>query len=226
MSAIDYLEAYLKSAEVESVLTWALHGAHTSYLVLLAGAIGTLGKPEDEAPAAGSSRREVAAWILARDLGWPDLVAPTVLRRLPSQKNLGTVTDWSLQVIWPTNERGPSLDKLNEHDLWRAAIFDALVVHGDRHAANYLAVPPTATVGVQPRLKLIDHGHAFTANDSASPFYVGRKGQKVPDDCLMALDGCLAKYPGDLKALLEQRELDSLFARLTSVANTKTLALA
>jgi hypothetical protein len=225
MAAIADLEAYLRSAEVESVLAWPLRGAHPSYLLVLIGGIGALGKPEDEAPAVGSSRREAAAWTLARDLGWPDLVATTVLRKLPSQKGSGE-TEWSLQVIWPVNERGPSLDKFNEHDLARAAVFDALTVHGDRHNGNYLAVPPTATAGVQSRLKLVDHGSAFTANDTASPFYQTRKGQQVPAHCLKAVEGCLAKYPGELKSLLQQGELDALLARLNLLRDTKKVALA
>src|SRR5258708_29110740 len=104
--AVADLEAYLQSADIESVSAWSLRGSHPSYLVVLVGGIGAIGKPEDEAPVTGSSRREVAAWILARDLGWPDLVAASVFRRLPSQRSRGTETDWSLQIGWPVNERG------------------------------------------------------------------------------------------------------------------------
>jgi hypothetical protein len=225
MPAVADLEAYLKSAEVESVSGWPLRGSHPSYLVVLVGGIGTIGKPEDQAPAPGSSRREVAAWILARDLGWPDLVATSIFRKLPSQGNPGTQTDWSLQVVWPANERGPSLDRFADGDVVRAAIFDALVVHGDRHGANYLAVPPVAS-GVQPRLKLVDHGSAFTAADTASPFYLARRGQELPDECHRAIEGCLAKYPGDLKPLLEQGELDALLARLERLRDTRKVILA
>jgi hypothetical protein len=225
VAAIAELEVYLKQADVESVSAWPLRGSHPSYLVVLVGGIGTLGKPEDEAPAPGSSRREVAAWILARDLGWPDLVAASVFRKLPSQKVPGTETDWSLQIVWPANERGPSLDKFAASDVIRAAIFDALVVHGDRHGGNYLAVPPLSS-GVQPRLKLVDHGSAFTAAETASPFYQAHKGLDMPDSCLKAIEGCLSTYPADLKSLLEQGELDGLHARLTKLRDTKKVALA
>lgn len=225
MAAVTDLEAYLKAAGVESFSAWPFRGSHPSYLLVLLGGVGTIGKPEDEAPSPGSSRREVAAWILARDLGWPDLVAPSVLRRLPSQRTAGAETDWSLQVVWPINERGPAPDKFEEHDLIRAAVFDALTVHGDRHGGNYLAVPPTSA-GVQPRLKLVDHGSAFTAADTGSPFYQYRRGQDLPDHCLTAIEGCLAKYPGDLKSLLEQGELDALLARLNRLRNIKRVELA
>ena len=128
-------------------------------------------------------------------------------------------------MVWPVNERGPSLDKFEAGDVMRAAIFDALTVHGDRHPGNYLAVPQT-TVGVQARLKLVDHGYAFTAADTASPFYQANRGQEIPDDCHGAIQACIAGYPGDLQPLLNQGELDALLGRLKRLRDTKKVALA
>ncbi len=97
------LEAYLRTADIETVLAWQLRGAHGSYLLILVGGVGVLAKPVDEAPrdVPSSSKHEVAAWVLASEIGWQDLVATTVLRSIPSQKNPGQQVDASLQVLWP-----------------------------------------------------------------------------------------------------------------------------
>jgi hypothetical protein len=222
----DDLERYVASADIESILAWPLRGAHPSYMLVLVGGVSVLAKPGDEAPQGPvMSRREAAAWVLARELGWHDLVAVTVMRDIPSQKNPGGTTEASLQVIWPTNEKGPALGPLKKDDIVRAAILDALMVHGDRHGGNYLAVPPTGS-GVQPRLKLIDHGYAFTANDTASPFYQAVRGQDIPDPYLSDLDH-LSK--GDAKTalepLLDAGELGPLLDRLNRLLTKRQFDL-
>lgn len=221
------LEDYLLKAQIETVLAWPLKGAHPSYLLILRGAVGVIAKPVDESPGGPElPRREVAAWVLARDLGWQDLIATTVLRNIPSQKNAGRETEASLQVVWPINERGADLAQVPDDDVWRAGVIDAVIVHGDRHNANYLSVPP-ASSGVPPRLKLVDHGYAFTAGDTGSPFYLVKRGQRVPDPVLESLrkwresDG----FPGDLEPLLGRDQLDAMTARAERIIGSGILSL-
>ncbi len=214
MAAIDDLERFVSNAEIESTLAWPLRGAHPSYMLVLVGGVSVLAKPADEAPAGPAMTKcEAAAWVLARELGWHDLVAVTVLRDIPSQKTSGDTTEASLQVIWPTNEKGPPLAALKNEDVLRAAVLDALMVHGDRHGGNYLAVPPTGS-GVQPRLKLVDHGYAFTANDTASPFFQAVRGQPIPDGLQHDLDRFSGRAKVALEAFLETGELNPLLERL------------
>jgi hypothetical protein len=220
--AIEDLERYISTADIESTLAWPLRGAHPSYMLVLVGGVSVLAKPADEAPSgAGMSKHETAGWVLARELGWYDLIAVTVMREIPSRKNVGTNTAASLQVIWPANDKGPALTALTKEDIIRAAILDMLMVHGDRHNQNYLAVPPTGS-GVQPRLKLVDHGYAFTANDTGSPFYQAVRGQPLEEPYFSRLQGL---DPNRLKTaldgLLEPGELTALLDRLRHLVTTR-----
>ena len=221
------LEEYLLKAPIESVLAWPLKGAHPSYLLILRGAVGVIAKPVDESPGGPElPRREVAAWVLARDIGWQDLIATTVLRDIPSARNAGQQTEASLQVIWPVNERGADLTQVPDDDVWRAGILDAIIVHGDRHNANYLSVPP-ASSAVRPRLKLVDHGYAFTAGDTASPFYLAKRGQRIPASMMEALSKwrSAAAFPGNLSSLLGRNELEAMTVRADRILDSGTLSL-
>jgi hypothetical protein len=62
-------------------------GWQPKYRVVLDGGVLALQTPvaSSNAPGAGADavRREIAAWVIARKLGWSKLVAPTVLRDMP-----------------------------------------------------------------------------------------------------------------------------------------------
>jgi hypothetical protein len=183
---IHELEIYLKTAKIESVTAWPIRSSRPSYQLILEGGVDCLAKPSDEIPGGlAECQLEVAAWIVARDLDWPDLVAATVLREMPSQVG-GPATQASVQVVWPRNDRGPDLAGFDDSEKWRAAIFDGLVAHGDRNNTNYLGVPGAAP-GVRSRLKLIDHGIGFGNVETGSPFFVVKRGQAIPPEYLQAL---------------------------------------
>jgi len=78
-SDLDALEDYLVRAPVAQTLSHSLGGGgHPSGLAVLEGGVAVLVKPENatvEAPA--MIRRERAAWVLARSLGWTDMVVST-----------------------------------------------------------------------------------------------------------------------------------------------------
>jgi len=155
------LERYLETADVILRATHAMGGGGhpNSFLGVLVGGVGVLVKPSDStADAAKMIRREVAAWRLAAALGWPDLVAATVLREVESLQT-GDRIEASAQVIWPSTQPGVAVDSFSDDDIWRAAVLDALIRQTDRNPTNWLAVPQDPSHGLQ-RLKLIDHGYA------------------------------------------------------------------
>jgi hypothetical protein len=81
MDGLEQLEQYLRSAAVLGVSTFAQQGAHPSFRLILTGGVTVLAKPAHTVPIDGPAmiRYEVAGWVVARDLGWPDLVATTAL---------------------------------------------------------------------------------------------------------------------------------------------------
>jgi hypothetical protein len=129
------------------------------------------------------------------------MVAATVIREVPSLGS-GAPVEASVQILWPMNQPGVSEDEFSEEDLWRAAVIDALVRSTDRHPANWLGVPLDAAGG-RRQLKLIDHGHAFDLTRGLqAPFYLGRRGQGLPDWASEAVDrlrdvGFLASHLND-----------------------------
>src|SRR5438128_7465841 len=79
---LDDLEHYLQQAAVLEVAEPQLGGAHGQKVrLLLEGGVPALAKPEAGiADGPRVVRREVAAWILSRELQAADMVACTVLR--------------------------------------------------------------------------------------------------------------------------------------------------
>jgi hypothetical protein len=201
---LDELETYLVRSPILYAAAHAMGGGGhpSSFVAALEGGVGVLVKTADasgEAPA--MCRREAAAWRLARALGWPEMVAATVIREVPSLGS-GAPVEASVQILWPMNQPGVSEDEFSEEDLWRAAVIDALVRSTDRHPANWLGVPLDAAGG-RRQLKLIDHGHAFDLTRGLqAPFYLGRRGQGLPDWASEAVDrlrdvGFLASHLND-----------------------------
>jgi len=226
-SGLDDIERYVSEATVLDVATFqTLSGhAHPTYRLILEGAVGVLQKPAD-AIAEGELLvgREVAAWAVARELGWSDLVAATVLRRLRSPSS-GDLADASLQVIWPDCLPDAPADRFPDGDVWRAAVFDAVVGQTDRAGHNWLAVP---AAGQPPRLKLIDHGYAFaeTLEPPSSTFYELRRGEVIPRDVMGALRSFLAGLPGSaVHRLLPTTTVDALRARARSLESSGVLQL-
>jgi len=209
---IHELEIYLATARIESVTVWSIPSSRRSYQLILEGGVDCLAKPADEPPGSPAECNcEVAAWIVARDMHWPDLVATTILREMPSQVG-GGITKASVQVVWPRNDRGPDLSSFDDLDMWRAAIFDGLVAHGDRNNTNYLGVPAVAP-GVKSRLKLIDHGIGFGAGQTSSPFFGPKQGQPIPPEHLESVKHWRAGHIQALQGYLQPDQINWLGQR-------------
>jgi hypothetical protein len=223
------LEHYLATASFVSSWTFPHPGQHRSYVLVLEGGVGVLAKPED-APglptAPAMVRREVAAWIIARNLGWIDLVSGSVLRLIPSPTGGGDVYA-SLHILWPNSV--PDVDApFSDDDVWRAAIFDAVVGQTDRAGHNWLALPdPAGGTAVPIRLVLVDHGNSLQPGifPPSSTFYTRRAGQKIPDEHLEALEQLLARLPGDLTGLVDAAEAAGVTDRVETLLNKRVLQL-
>ena len=185
-SELDGLEHYLANARVLDVSTFSQTTAHPSFRLILEGGVGVLAKPADTAPEGEiMCRREAAAWMIARALGWPDLMGATMLRWITSPTT-GDEVATSVQVIWPDYHPDADPTIFSDEDVWRAAVFDAAIGHSDRGGHNWLAVPGSGTA---PQLKLVDHGYGFPSQVSApnSTFFAMRRRAGLPEEITEAL---------------------------------------
>jgi hypothetical protein len=181
------LERYLRSAPIVQVMGFEHGGAHGNKRRLtLEGGVTVMAKPATGiADGMTLIRREVAAWTIARELGWGDLVPATVLRAADLEDGAGNV-QCSLQILMPDDYIFCSpVDGLEEHDTMRAAIFDMIIHHTDRQQNNWAALPSTAPW----RLRLFDHGHTFdvAGGQLGSSFYEKHKDEAISSEHLAAL---------------------------------------
>lgn len=223
---LEALEYYLKTAAVLDVAAFSHTTAHHSYRLILEGGVAVIAKPADTAPeGVVMCKREAAAWILARALGWADLLAATVMRLMTSPQS-GEEVETSAQIIWPDYLPDAPVDLFSDEDVWRAAVFDLLVGHADRGGHNWLAVPGSSA---SPGLKLVDHGYAFpeTTAPPSSSFYDLRKGQDLPDEIVSAVDDLLRRPPAidRLYELLPAGAVDAIADRGQAVIGDPVLGI-
>ena len=93
-------------------------------------------------------RREVAAYVVARALGWPN-VPPTILRDGP--EGLGSVQTF---VEFDPGEHYFTLAERFPDVFRRVALFDVIVNNADRKGGHTL-------LGTDGRIWVIDHGVCF-----------------------------------------------------------------
>lgn len=223
---LDELERYLANAEILDVAAFSQTTAHHSYRLILEGGVAVLAKPADTAPEGViMCRREAAAWVLARALGWPDLVSTTVMRVITSPSS-GEEVETSVQLIWPDYLPDADVALFSDADIWRAAVFDAIVGHADRGGHNWLAVPGSSR---SPHLKLVDHGYAFPEATSppSSTFYELRRGQELPDAVSDSLGDFVARRSGleHLHELLPSAAADAVFERAETLLSSSVLEI-
>lgn len=201
--------------------------------MVLDGGIALLAKPASGVGDGGcAARNEVAAWLVARLLGWSAMVAATVLRPLRSPTS-GTDEEMALQVLWPGYDFTPDPSTFDDEEVWCAAIFDWLISHSDRVGNNWLGVPPAAlpfTGAFSPhrqQLKLIDHGFAFDypgRNAPASTFYEIKRGERAPDSCVERVEAFRQEAPNSsLAALIGDDPLQKLLQRADQLVADRTL---
>ncbi|MEP7106068.1 MAG: SCO1664 family protein [Chloroflexota bacterium] len=172
-------------------------------------------------PAAGESplwdfptgtlyRRELAAYLLARELGWPR-VPPTVVRE-NAPHGVG-----ALQLFVDADLDRHYLNSRGEAEAtWKEiALFDVLANNADRKSGHCLTDP-------QGRVWVIDHGVTFHTDDKLRTVIWDFAGRTAPKRLradvrrtLDALDG--GAFGNSLRELLSAREVRALRRRLAAV---------
>lgn len=162
----------------------------------------------------GLHRREVAAWELARALGW-ELVPPTVLRHdAPlGEGSLQAFVDADVEAHYFTMLEVPEL-----HDqLRRVAVFDLLSNNTDRKGGHLL-------VDGDQHVWAIDNGLCFHAEFKLRTVVWDFAGEPVPDDLQADVRRLQASdLPESLAGLLDPFERDALRARVRAVAEAPAL---
>jgi hypothetical protein len=144
-------------------------------------------------------RREVAAWELARALGWPR-VPPTVLRD-------GPLGEGSVQLFVPFDPREHffTLEAERADEFRRIALFDVVANNADRKAGHCL-------LGEDGVIRSIDHGVCFHDEPKLRTVIWTFAGEPIPAElahdlrrvAAELLDGPLAQKLDDLLTIDER----------------------
>jgi hypothetical protein len=157
-------------------------------------------------PEGSLCRREVAAYVVASALGWPN-VPPTVLRDGP--EGIGSV---QLFVDVDPEEHYFTLEGSHPDEFRRVALFDHVVNNADRKAGHCL-------LGRDGRIWVIDHGVCFSEEPKLRTVIWEYLDEPIPGPLLEdlgRLETSLAEgnaTANDLRELLEREELEALRAR-------------
>jgi uncharacterized repeat protein (TIGR03843 family) len=112
-------------------------------------------------------QREVAAYVLSRELGWPNIPA-TVLREGP--EGIGSVQRF---VAFDPEQHYFTLEGTREDDFRRIALFDLVVNNADRKGGHCL-LSPDGTIWV------IDHGVCFHEEPKLRTVIWSFVGEPIP----------------------------------------------
>jgi uncharacterized repeat protein (TIGR03843 family) len=165
--------------------------------------------PLRDFPSGTLYKREVAAYLFARALGW-DLVPPTVIRQ-DGPHGVG-----SLQLyVQPRTDSSAQFDRVREShvcDLQRMAVFDLLCNNADRKGGHCL-------LDVRGHLWGIDHGLTFHHVPKLRTVIWDFCGEPIPPELVGDL-GTFRYTPErvtdlrrQLGPLLAEHELEALFQR-------------
>ena len=152
-------------------------------------------------------RREVAAYVTARALGWPN-VPPTVLRDGPAGP--GSV---QLFVDADPSAHYFTLEASHAETFRRVALFDLAVNNADRKAGHCL-LDDTGAIWV------IDHGVCFSDEPKLRTVIWDFVGEPFPTDATPDLRRLCDDLAGggptrrELEPLLDASELDAMRARI------------
>jgi hypothetical protein len=113
-------------------------------------------------------RREVAAYVVAKALGWPS-VPPTVLRDGP--EGPGSV---QLFVEFDPHQHYFTMQDRRADDFRRVAAFDAIVNNADRKAGHCL-------LGNDETIHVIDHGVCFSSTPKLRTVIWEFAGEPLPE---------------------------------------------
>jgi hypothetical protein len=219
------LETYLATAAVELERPLIGGGGHPDKMTLiLRGGVAVAAKAGSDALQMRRAKREVAAWRLACELDLHELVPATVLREMPAALGSADRIEGSAQVLWPrfstANSKGLDAGSCQDEVSWPIAVFDTLAANTDRNEHNW------GVIDEEPHIVLIDHGHAFEAQATDSPFALRHHDQPVPG---LLLDK-IAAFAADparskMRDLLAEDELARVFSRAQLIVHDHLLRI-
>jgi hypothetical protein len=154
-------------------------------------------------------RREVAAYVVARELGWPN-VPPTVLREGP--EGLGST---QLFVEFDPSQHYFTLEGTHDAEFRRVAVFDMVVNNADRKGGHCL-LAPDGTIWV------VDHGVCFNEEPKLRTVIWAHVGEPIEPELLDDVRTLRERLRGDalrteLDQLLSSDELVAMDERMDAV---------
>jgi uncharacterized repeat protein (TIGR03843 family) len=156
-------------------------------------------------------RREAAAFVVARSLGWPN-VPPTVLRDGPEgEGSVQLFVEADVREHYFTLQERPDLADAFR----RIALFDVIVNNADRKSGHCL-------LGNDGRIWVVDHGVCFNVEDKLRTVIWEFVGEPLPpdsEDDLRRIRTELDRGPlrDALSPLLDPDEVAALGARTDGV---------
>jgi uncharacterized repeat protein (TIGR03843 family) len=184
------------------------------------GTVRVVYKPRDgeiplwDFPEGTLCQREVAAYLVARRLGWPN-VPPTILRDGPHGE--GSV---QLFVDHDPAEHYFTVRERRPDDLRAIAAFDVVVGNGDRKAGHCLE-------GRDGNLWVVDHGLCFAEDPELRTVIWEFAGEPVPTPLLEAVGRLSAELRGgplreELAGLLTSEEILATAERASALVASGT----
>jgi uncharacterized repeat protein (TIGR03843 family) len=205
-----------------------LHGSNYTFLTHITcsgGEFQAVYKPRRgeqplwDFPEGTLAKREVAAFLVSRALGW-ELVPPTVYRRK------GPVGAGSLQYYVKHNPNYHYFN-FNVEDRQRlrpTVLFDILINNADRKGSHVL-------LDDDRHIWLIDHGICFNVEDKLRTVIWDFAGEAIPDELIADLRCLIDRLqPGEnlfleLPPFLRAGEIKALVSRAQNLADTGAFPL-
>ncbi|MEA2581063.1 MAG: hypothetical protein QOE83_1955 [Actinomycetota bacterium] len=159
-------------------------------------------------------QREAAAYVVSRELGWPN-VPPTLVREGPH--GVGSVQKF---VEFDPAEHFFTMEVERAAEFRKVAVFDLIINNADRKGGHCLLDP-------QGTIWLIDHGVCFNEEPKLRTVIWTFVGEAIEPSLLADVDrftAALAEGPlrDELSALLSPAELDTMGDRARAVIDAGT----
>lgn len=158
-------------------------------------------------------RREYAAFVVTRALGW-SFIPATVIRDGPY--GVGTM---QLYVDHDTKSNPDTFRQTNEGELLRIALFDIFANNADRKSNHTLR-------GTDGKLWGIDHGLTFNSVTKLRTVIWDFVGEPIPEDVKADMIGVLSdntrrkELDAQLGELLDRSEIATFYARFERLLRT------
>lgn len=161
----------------------------------------------------GLFRREVAAWRVARFLGWPN-VPETVIRH---DAPLGSGSLQRFVSADFSQHYFTLLEDEQHHGVLRdIATFDLLVNNADRKSGHCI-------LGEDGRVWAIDHGLCFHEDPKLRTVIWDFAGEPLPEHAGEGIERLAGWDGAELEELIDRDEVDALIQRARSVATRGSL---